>query len=210
MTREQTLVTYENIRVQIWCKHIWTLHMIRSPMIPSFCRLQLPQPSYRSIKTLQVFLWNMFFAQSCIMTLYWKFQHAWLYWVFANQVTYVHSFKSHFSPPFDRYNNRLTVHAYTIAKASKVYFYWGLIHEPVWCPRVLRWSVNGSNLPGKTDSQQGITTRLASETEHRCSYILWYVGLETAWIDAIWPYKFFCIRRSRHFVAPHHPHPPPL
>ena len=87
--------------------------------------------------------------------------------------SYTHSFKSHFSQPFDRYNNRLTVHAYTIAKASTVCFYWGLIHGPVWRPRILGWSVNGSNLPSQADSRQGITTGLASETWHCCSYILW-------------------------------------
>ena len=33
-------------------------------MVPSFCRFELPQPSYRhiNIKTLQVFLRNAFFA----------------------------------------------------------------------------------------------------------------------------------------------------
>ena len=63
-------------------------------------------------------------------------------------------------------NNRLTVHAYTIAKGSTVYFYRGLIHGPVWFPRVLGWSVNGSNLPGQANSQQRITTRLDGETGH--------------------------------------------
>ena len=113
-------------------------------------------------------------------------------------VLYAHSFKSYFSPLFDRYNNRL--------KVSKVYFYWGLIHGPVWHPRVLGWSVNDSNLPSQADSQQRIATRLSGETRHRCSYILWYVELKTAWIDAIWPYKIFWIWRSRNFMAPHH-HP---
>ena len=103
----------------------------------------------------------------------------------------VHSFKSYFSLPFNKYNNRLTLHAYTIAKGSTVYFYRDLIHRPVCCPRVPGWSVNSSNLPGQAGSQQRITTRLASETGHRCSYILCYVELKTAWIDAIWPYKFF-------------------
>ena len=88
MTREQTFVTYENIRVQRWHKNIWTFHVIRSPMVPSFCRLELPQPSYHPIKALQVFIWNTFFALSFIMALYGKFQHARLCWVFANQVTY--------------------------------------------------------------------------------------------------------------------------
>ena len=97
------------------------------------------------------------------------------------EVLYTHSFKSHFSPQFDRYNDRLTVHAHTIAKDSTVYFYWDLIYGPVWHPRVLVWSVNGSNyFPSQADSQQGITTRLAGVTEHRCSYILWYVEPKTA------------------------------
>ena len=68
-THEQTLVTYENIRIQIRRKNIWTPHVIRSPMVPSFCRLKLPQPSYRPIKTIQVLLWNTFFALSFIMAL---------------------------------------------------------------------------------------------------------------------------------------------
>ena len=55
---------------------------------------------------------------------------------------------------------------HTIAKASTVCFYRGLIHGPVCHPRMLRWSVNGSNLPGQADSQQGITTGLAGETGH--------------------------------------------
>ena len=98
-------------------------------------------------------------------------------------IVYAHSFKSHFSPPFDTYNNTLTVRAYIIAKGSMVYFNWGFICRPVWCPRVLGWSLNGFNLPGQADSRQGITTRLAGETWHWCSYILWYAETKTAWID---------------------------
>ena len=41
---------------------------------------------------------------------------------FAKGVLFAHSFKSHFSPPLNRCNNRLTVCAYTIAKASMVSF----------------------------------------------------------------------------------------
>ena len=87
----------------------------------------------------------------------------------------------------DSYNNRPTVHACTIAKSSMVCFYWGLIHGPAWRPRMLRWSVNGSNLPSQADRWQGITTGLVGETGHRCSYILRHVELKTAWIEAIWP-----------------------
>ena len=50
MTRKQTLVTSKNIRVQNDAK-LLTLYVISSPMVPSFCRLELPQPSYRFIKT---------------------------------------------------------------------------------------------------------------------------------------------------------------
>ena len=88
VTREQTLVKYENIRIQRWCKNIWILHVIRSPTIPSFRRLDLPQPSYSFIKTLQDF-YKMFFALSFIMALYWKFQHVPLCRVFTNWVTYM-------------------------------------------------------------------------------------------------------------------------
>ena len=38
-----------------------TLNVIRSTMVPSFCILELPQPSHCSIKILQVFSWNVFF-----------------------------------------------------------------------------------------------------------------------------------------------------
>ena len=60
------------------------------------------------------------------------------------------------------------------------------------------------NLSGQADSQQGIATRLASDTGHWCSYILWYVGLITVSIYAIWPYKNFWIRAACHFMATHH------
>ena len=105
-------------------------------------------------------------------------------------VLYAHNFKTHFSPPLDRYNNRLTFHAYTIAKASTVCFYWGLIHGPVWHPWVLGWSVNGSSLLSQADNRQGITTRLAGENGHWCRYILWHVELKTVWIEASWLKKF--------------------
>ena len=131
---------------------------------------------------------------------------------FTRGVFYAHNFKSHFSPPFNRYNNRLTVHACSIAKSSTIYFYWGLIHGPVWRPSVLGWSVNGSNFPGQTDSWQRITTGLAGETGNRSSYILWYVELKTAWIHVIWLYKFSLIGRSHYSTSwlPTTPHPPPL
>ena len=91
---------------------------------------------------------------------YW---HIYMWPDLSKGALYTHSFRSHFSPPFNKYNNRLTVHAYNIAKGSMVYFPWGLIHESVWCPQVLEWSVNGSNFPGQADNWQGISARLAGK-----------------------------------------------
>ena len=109
----------------------------------------------------------------------------------AKRVLYRHSFRSHFSLLFDRYNNRPTVHACIIAKSSTVYFYWGLNHGPVWRPQMLGCSVNGSNFPGKADRRQGITTGLAGETGYRFSYILRRVELKTAWIEPFGHIKVF-------------------
>ena len=124
----------------------------------------------------------------------------------------MHSFRSHFLWSFDRNNNRATVHACTIAKSSAVWFYWGLIYRPVWCPQVLGWSVNSSNLPSQADSRQGITTRLAGgtgpRTGHWCSYILRRVELKTAWSHLA--IKIFCIGSSLHFVVPHQAPPSTL
>ena len=130
---------------------------------------------------------------------------SWCFWPdLSKEVLNTHCFKSHFSPPFDRYNNRLTAHAYTITKGSTVYFYWGHIHRPVWHPRVLGWSVNGSNLPGQADSHrespQDWLVRLAVDIATFCDMWSWK-QLE------VMPFghRIFWIRKSCHFVAPHHP-----
>ena len=115
-------------------------------------------------------------------------------------ILYTHSFRSYFSQQFDRYNNRSTVHACTIAKASTVCFYWGLLHGPDWCPRMCEWLQ-------LADSWQGFTTVLAGETEHICSYICDVWNWKQPELKPF-GHKIFCIRSSHHFVAPHHP--PPL
>ena len=56
-----------------------------------------------------------------LMQLYWfcniPINHNFILFIivneFAKSVLYAHSFKSQFPLPLDRYNNRLTVHAYT-------------------------------------------------------------------------------------------------
>ena len=119
--------------------------------------------------------------------------------------SHTHSFEYHFSWPFDRYNNRLTVYAYIIAKSSTVCFYWCLIHGPVWHPWVLRWSENDSNLLSRQTASwelpQDWLVRLGIDVATFCDT---YVELKTAWVETIWPYNFFRIWRFRHFVAPYY------
>ena len=118
---------------------------------------------------------------------------------------FAHNFNIHFSPPSDGYDNGLTVHACTVAKISTVFYYWDLFLQPVWCLWVPKWSIKGSFLPEQADSWPGVTTLLAGDTGHGFSYVLWYMGLKMAWINAIWPYKNFWIGTPYHFVASHHP-----
>ena len=51
--------------------------------------------------------------------------------IFAKRVLYMHSVKSHFSPPFDRYNNRPTVCVHIIASSLTFSFYRVLFPKPV-------------------------------------------------------------------------------
>ena len=51
MTRKQTLIACKKIRVQRQHKIFYIPLMIRSTMVPNFCRLELPQAGYHPIKT---------------------------------------------------------------------------------------------------------------------------------------------------------------
>ena len=96
---------------------------------------------------------------------------------------YMHSFRSHFSQPFDRYNNRGSC-LYHCQNFNSLF----LLRPHSWACLVFtgaRVVCKCSNFPGQADSQQGITTELVGETGHQCSYILWHVELKTAWIEAI-------------------------
>ena len=99
---------------------------------------------------------------------------------------------------------------YTTAKHLTVFLYWCLILKLVWCPRVLKWSLNGSNLPGQADSQQGIISRLVVKTGHWCSCILWYVDFKTASNKAIWLLNFVWIGTPFYLVVNHRPLSTPL
>ena len=57
MTRQQTFVTYKNIKYKDVKKYLNSSHD-KEYNGTQFCRLELPQPSYHSIKILYVFLWN--------------------------------------------------------------------------------------------------------------------------------------------------------
>ena len=113
------------------------------------------------------------------------------------------SFKSHFAMPFDWYNNRLTVHAYTIAKGSMSIL---LLrpHSQACLASMGAWMVcKWLQLAWSGRQPAGNHHRTGWWDWASSSYILWCVEMKTAWIDAIWP----CIRRACHFVVPNHPPP---
>ena len=57
---------------------------------------------------------------------------------------FAHNLNVHLSPSLDGYNNWLTVHVCTRAKALTVWFYWGFFLQPVWHHQVLRGPRNGT------------------------------------------------------------------
>ena len=128
-------------------------------------------------------------------------------------VLYTYSFRSHFSWSFDRNNNRLTVHACTIAKASTVCFNWGLIHGLVWHPQVLGRSVNGSNLPGQADSQQE-SLQDCSQQESLQDWLV-RLGIDLATFWDLWSWKQPELKPFGHKTVlywkflPFHGSPPP-
>ena len=67
MTREQTLVIYKKIRVQNYAKCLNSRD--KESDGTQFCRLELPQPSYHSINTPEVFM-KCVFTVSFMMALY--------------------------------------------------------------------------------------------------------------------------------------------
>ena len=78
-----------------------------------------------------------------------------------NGVLYQHSFKSHFSQPFNRYNNRLNLYhcqSFNSLLLLRLYLWACLTSMGAWV--VCKWL----QLPSQADSQQEITTRLAGET----------------------------------------------
>ena len=86
----------------------------------------------------------------------------------------------------------------SIAKSTMVCFYWVFILQPVWCPRMLGWFINGTILP---------------ENHHTTGWWDWPWILATFW--DIWSlkqpelmpfgHKKFWIKKACHLVATHHP-----
>ena len=109
-------------------------------------------------------------------------------------VLYTHSFRSHFSLPFNRYSNIYYCQSFNGLL---------LLRPPFMDLSGIHECLGGPNSPDQADNQQGITTRLASETGHRCSYIWSWKQPELMSFGHI----NFWIRRSHHFVDPHHPLP---
>ena len=69
----------------------------------------------------------------------------------------------------------------TLVKSSSIHFYLSLFLRTTYirCPWVLRWSLNGSVLPGQADKKK-ITTQLASVTGHWFSYIHFVIWAQRA------------------------------
>jgi len=108
------------------------------------------------------------------------------------------------------YINELSIHVCIIANGSLVCFSWGSFLWPVWHAWVLGWSSYSSGLTGQAPTQLEITTWLARKLGHQIGYYLWYLELKWASGETIWQCSTSTHGKTHHFVAPHHPQPPPL
>ena len=124
--------------------------------------------------------------------------------------TYVHHIKEQFSPSMDCSINKLTNCQYTAAKCWQVCFCWGFFLRPVRHPRVLGCSLNATGWLVQATTLLEITTWLVDVIGHGFSYVLWQFEYNGTSLWAISPWKMQSSTATRHFVAPHHTHPPPL
>ena len=122
-------------------------------------------------------------------------------------VLYMHSFKTHFLSPFVSYINGPTVHVLYTVKGWTVCFHSGLFLKSVWCPWVLRWTLNGPIFPWQADNWLWITTRLADEFVHgfRCFDNCVTCGGENGTNGSHLVVFSKDIIFARHFVAPRLP-----
>ena len=78
------------------------------------------------------------------------------------------SFTSHFTLPFDRQNNGLTVHSQKFNSLLVLRPHLQVCLTSMGIQVVFKWL----QLPGQADSQQGIFTRLVVKVRNQCSCIL--------------------------------------
>ena len=97
---------------------------------------------------------------------------------FTERVLHMHSFKTHFSVPFDSYIQpirtyikRLTVHVCNTATGC---LYLGLFLKPLWHPQVIWQPLNLVGLDRKTTYYKSCTTWLTSNMSCWFSTILWW------------------------------------
>ena len=124
---------------------------------------------------------------------------------FAKGFLYMHSFKTHFSSPFDSYINKPTAHVFNTAEGWIVCFHGGLFLKPVCHSLVLGWPSNGLIFPWQAYSQLWFTTRLADEFGHGFSYFVWYVEVKMASVDAIWLFLVKTLPLPTTLWLPAHP-----
>ena len=124
--------------------------------------------------------------------------------------TYTHHVKEQFASSMDSSINKLTNCQYTTAKCWRAYFCWGLFLMSVRRPRVLGCPLNATGWLVQATLLLEITTWLVDHIGHGFSYVLWQFECNGASLWAISPWKMQSLAVTCHFVAPHHPHPPPL
>ena len=128
---------------------------------------------------------------------------------FAKTSTCVYHVKEQFSLSMYGSINKLTNCQYTTANCWQVCFCWGLFLRPVRRPRVLRCPLDVTGWLVQATTLLEITTRLVDDIGHGISYVLWQFECNRASLWAISSWKMQSLTVTHHFVAPHHPHPPP-
>ena len=125
-------------------------------------------------------------------------------------VTYAYHVKEQFSLSMYGSINKLTNCQYITTKCWQVCFCWGLFLRPVRRPQVLGCPLNATGWLVQATTLLEITTRLVADIGHGFSYVLWQFECNGASLWAISSWKMQNLTVTHHFVAPHHPHLPPL
>ena len=101
-------------------------------------------------------------------------------------ILYTHSFKTHFSLPFDNCINGPTAHVFKYCLRLNSLLSLRAVLKPVWYPWVLGWSSNDPIFSWQADSWLWFTTRLADEFGHGLNCFVWHMEVKMAPMEVIW------------------------